>query len=188
MNPSPPGIVESVRGALICTVAAITVSGGGAAGIAAAASQPPPTRVQILRAVHNATRSRYLWATVNVCERHHRGGLVGVRGQMPALGFDATLSMTVQLRQYDRADRRFVFVAGSTARHTVTLGSVPTGVHQDGAEFPYTTDTGELDAIVTFTWTRDGRRLAQVTRSTTGGHPAAAYSTPRGFSAASCRL
>jgi hypothetical protein len=65
---------------------------------------------------------------------------------------------------------------------------VLSGVHQDGAEFPYATDTGELDAIVTFTWTRDGRRLAQVTRPTTGGHPTAAYSAPNGYSAASCRL
>jgi hypothetical protein len=168
--------------------AAIAVGGAGAAHVARAASPPAPSPVQIARAVRNATRSRYLWATVNVCERHHRGGLVGVRGQMPALGFDAALSMTVQLRQYDTADRRFVFVRGETAQHTATLGIVLSGVHQDGAEFPYATDTGELDAIVTFTWTRDGRRLAQVTRPTTGGHPTAAYSAPSGYSAASCRL
>jgi hypothetical protein len=177
-----------VRGALICTVAATAVSGAGAAHVAAAASPPPPSRAQITRAVRNATRSRYLWATVNVCERHRRGGLLGVRGQMPALGFDATLSMTVQLRQYDAADKRFVFVRGVTAMHTSTLGIVRTGVHQDGAEFPYAVDTGELDAIVTFTWTRAGRPLAQVTRLTTGGHPTAADSTPRGHSAANCRL
>ena len=113
---------------------------------------------------------------------------MGVRGQMPALGFDATLSMTVQLRQYDTADKRYVFVRGATARHMSTLGGVRTGVNQAGAEFPYATDTGELDAIVTFTWTRDGRRLARVTRATTGGHPTAAFSTPRGYSAARCRL
>jgi hypothetical protein len=178
-----------VRGTRICTVAVIAVSGGGAVvGIAAAASPPPPSRVQITRAVHNATHSRYLWATVNVCERHRRGGLVGVRGQMPALGFAATLSMTVQLRQYDTAAKRFEFVHGATARHTSTLGGVRTGVHQSGAEFPYATDAGELDAFVTFTWTRDGRRLAQVTLPTSGGHPTAAYATPRGYSAASCRL
>ena len=70
----------------------------------------------------------------------------------------------------------------------MTVGTLTSGIHQDGAEFPYSTDTGLLDATVTFTWTRAGKPLAQVTRATTGGHPMAAFGQPPGHSTASCRL
>jgi hypothetical protein len=96
--------------------------------------------------------------------------------------------MTVQLRQYDRTHRAFLAVKAPTATHTVTLGPLDTGVHQDGAEFHYAADTGLLDATVTFTWTRDGHRLGEVTRTTTSGHHNAAFAEPTGHSASSCRL
>ncbi|HLI58234.1 MAG TPA: hypothetical protein VKV21_01080 [Solirubrobacteraceae bacterium] len=156
---------------------------------AATRSSANPTRAQIRRAVSHAERSSYLWATVNICkaDRGH-GGLLGIRGEMTALGFRSTLSMTVQLRQYDRSRARYVWVKGTTARRTVSLGSLRTGVHQDGAEFHYSSATGLLDAIVTFTWTRDGRRLGTATRTTTAGHHTAAFADPPRYSAASCRL
>jgi hypothetical protein len=190
-----------VRRALICCLA-IAASLGPAAGAQAAVigssartgspssgtgAQPSPA--QIARAVARATRSPYLWATVNIClPNAHRGGLIGVRGEMPALGFSSTLSMTIQLGQYATAARRFVAVTGTTAHRTVTVGTLTSGIHQDGAEFPYSTDTGLLDATVTFTWTRDGQRLAQVSRATTGAHPSAAFGVPPGYSSAGCRL
>jgi hypothetical protein len=190
-------MVDVMRRAMICiaTMLAATV---GATGVAHGAtsttttsttSTTPPTRSQIRTAVTHAERSSYLWATVNICRSHlRRGGLVGIRGEMGALGFDSTLSMIVQLRQYDRSRRSFIPVKASTARRTVTLGWLRTGVHQDGAEFHYASDTGLLDAAVTFIWTRDGRRLGEVTRTTTSGHPTAAFAEPTGHSTSSCRL
>jgi hypothetical protein len=107
---------------------------------------------------------------------------------MGALGFRSTLSMTIRLRQYDAARSRFMMVTERTATRTVSLGRLGTGVHQDGAEFHYSAGSGLLDAMVTFTWTRDGRRLGRVVRATTGGHHNAAFAQPRRHSAASCRL
>jgi hypothetical protein len=190
-------MVEVMRRAMICIATLLAVV-GGSTGVARAATStsttttspsPTPTRTQISRAVKNAERSRYLWATINICRTHVRhGGLVGVRGEMGALGFRSTLAMTVQLRQYDGSRRRFIPVKGSTATRTVTLGPLQTGVHQDGAEFHYSSDTGLIDATITFTWTRDGRRLGTVTRTTTSGHHEAAFAQPAGHSAAGCRL
>lgn len=181
-----------MRRAMIC-IAAVSAAFAGAAGAARAATtarpSPNPTRAQIRRAVAHAERSSYLWATVNICEpRRGPGGLLGIRGEMTALGFRSTLSMTVQLRQYDRSRARYVWVRGTTAHRTVSLGALRTGVHQDGAEFHYSSDTGLLDAIVTFSWTRGGRRLGEVTRTTTAGHHSAAFSEPPRHSTASCRL
>lgn len=187
-----------MRRAMICIATVLAVA-GGTTGVAAGAtsttttstttSTTTPTTAQVRRAVTNAERSSYLWATVNICRSHlRRGGLVGVRGEMGALGFRSTLTMTVQLRQYDRTHNAFLAVKAPTATHTVTLGPLETGVHQDGAEFHYAADTGLLDATVTFTWTRDGHRLGEVTRTTTSGHHSAAFAEPTGHSAASCRL
>ena len=184
---------------MICIATVLAVA-GATTGVAAGATSttttstttspaPTPTTAQIRRAVTNAERSSYLWATINICRSHlRRGGLVGVRGEMGALGFHATLTMTVQLRQYDRTRKTFLAVKAPTATHTVTLGVLDSGVHQDGAEFHYAADTGLLDATVTFTWTRDGHRLGTVTRTTTSGHHNAAFAEPTGHSAASCRL
>jgi hypothetical protein len=168
----------------IGTAAAILTAGLGSTAAAAAHG---PTPGQIRRAVAGATRSSYLWATVNVCENHRKGGVMGVRGEMPALGFSATESMTIQLRQYDSRRRRYVSLGGA-ARQIASLGAIRTGVRQNGIEFPFDARTGTLDATVTFTWTRAGRRLAQVTRTTTGGHPSAAFGRPRHHTAPTCRL
>lgn len=169
-------------------IATMLVALAGATGAAHAAGWNP-TRTQIRRTISRAERSSYLWATVNICKPHQRqGGLVGIRGEMTALWFRSTLSMTVQLRQYDRSRGRYVWVKGPTAARTVSLGPLRNGVHQDGAEFHYASGGGVLDATVTFTWTRDGRRLGRVTRTTTGGHHSAAFAQPPGHSAASCRL
>lgn len=180
-------MVDPMRRVMIA-IGCVLAAGAGSVGGAQAASTTP-TRGQIRRAVAHAERSSYLWATINVCMpgvRH--GGTLGVRGEMGALGFRSTLSMTVQLRQYDTTSKSFLPVAGSTANRTVTLGSLRHGVHQDGAEFHYSSDTGLLDATITFTWTRDGRRLGAVTRTTTSGHHSAAFAEPVGHSTATCRL
>ncbi len=178
----------------VATILALT---GATTGVAQAATStstttspsPTPTSAQIRRAVTNAERSSYLWATINICRPHlRRGGLVGVRGEMGALGFRSTLAMTVQLRQYNTARRSYVPVKAATATRTVSLGVLQKGVHQDGAEFHYAADTGLIDATITFTWTRDGKRLGQVTRTTAIGHHNAAFAQPAGHSAASCRL
>jgi hypothetical protein len=192
-------------GCLAATAAALATTAVGAVGPASAAtrasgaaarsrpaapsSTPSPTRKQIRAAMSRAARSSYLWATVNVCTSHGaKGGVIGIRGEMPALGFRSTLSMTIQLRQYVTSAKRYEAVKGSTARRTVTVGRATTGIYQDGAEFPFTSATGRLDALVTFTWTRDGHRLGHVSRTTTGGHPSAAYGRPRHHSTATCRL
>jgi hypothetical protein len=170
-------------------VAALAVVGFGAAAGPVQAATRPPSAAQIHRAIARVSRSSFLWATVNVClPRPHTGGLIGIRGEMPALGFDATLSMTIELQQYLATRQAYVPVRGRTARHTVSLGTFRRGLHQQGAEFPYGTETGRLRGSVTFTWTRAGRRLARLTRTTTGGHPSAAFGIPPGHSSASCRL
>jgi hypothetical protein len=148
-----------------------------------------PTQAQIAKALRAAESSTFLWATVNVCVPNpHHGGLIGVRGEMPALGFPATLSMTIQLNQRSNKSGTYSAVPGSTATRTVTVGTYANHVHQDGAEFPFTSDTSRLNATVTFTWSRGSTQLGQVAQTTTGGHPQADFGQPPNHSSATCKF
>jgi hypothetical protein len=180
---------------LPCTVLAIIAALGCLATGAQAkrtVKRGGPTATQIRKAIANAERSKMLWATVNVCQtkgKHAaKGGSIGVRGQMPTLGFASTLSMTIQLNRYSAKSKSFVAVPYATARTTVSPGRFAKDLHQDGAVFPFSGPAGLLNATVTFGWTRSGKLLGSTTQETTAGHPDAAGGQPARYSAAQCQL
>lgn len=176
-----------VRAAFIATAATIATL---FVTLPAPALATGPSATQIHRAVSRAEGSASLWATVNVCSSRGkgRGGELGVRGQMPALGFDATLRMTVQLRFWSRKHERFIPIDGANATSSLSLGSPSTGLQQAGVMYGFDKSTGLLNASIDFTWTRGGRVIGEANRITTGGHPDADYARPAHFSANHCRL
>jgi hypothetical protein len=177
-------MVILVRVAL-ATVLAVGVAALSVAGLAqAAAGNPTPSA--IVRAIHRAESSSSLWATINFCNTKRHRWTVGVRGQMPTLGFPAWLSMRFQLNYYSATKHRFLPL--SDAVSLVRLGRLSTGLQQIGATFTYGPHTGLFNATVDFIWRREGRLLGQTSRRTTAGHPNAAFSDPRHFSAKQCRL
>ena len=131
-------------------------------------------------------------ATVNVCQTKGtgaaQGGSIGVRGQMPTLGFASTLRMTIQLNAFSATTKSFVALPYATARTTVSPGTFATDLHQDGAVFPFTSPAGLLVATVTFSWTRAGKLLGSTAQQTTAGHRDAAGGRPAHYSAAHCLL
>ena len=180
---------------LPCTLLAIIAALGGCATAAQAkraSKRGAPTAAQIRKAVAKAERSKMLWATVNVCQTKGKqaaqGGSIGVRGQMPTLGFATTLSMTIQLNRYSAKSKSFVALPYPTAKTTVSPGAFATDLHQDGAVFPFSGPAGLLNATVTFSWTRAGKVLGSTTQQTTAGHRDAAGGRPAHYSAAQCQL
>jgi len=151
-----------------------------------------PTAAQIRKAIAGAERSKMLWATVNVCQTKGKnaaaGGSIGIRGQMPTLGFASTLSMTIQLNRYSAKSKSFVALSYVTAKTTVSPGTFATDLHQDGAVFPFGGPAGLLNATVTFSWTCAGKLLGSTTQQTTAGHRDAAGGHPAHYSAAQCQL
>jgi hypothetical protein len=143
---------------------------------------------RIAAAVAKAERSSSLWATVNICSSRKDPDSIGIRGQMPTLGFQASLSMVIQVDYWSTGAKRFVPIQSSTATTTLALGRQSTGLQQDGAIFPFKAHTGLLNATVTFTWRRAGKVLGQTTRRTTSGHPDADYGSPPHFTAAQCTI
>src|ERR1019366_10360134 len=100
-----------------------------------------------------AHSSSSLWATVNVCNSTRDPHSIGIRGQMPALGIPASLSMTVQIDYWSAKDKTFVPAPG--ARQTVSLGDATTGLLQGGVSFRFAPGSGLFTGSGTFPWGRN---------------------------------
>jgi hypothetical protein len=176
-----------MRAALVTTVLAGAVFvAAGSAGAGPAAADVGPAR--IARAVRSAEQSRSLWATVNICDTRKYSNDLGVRGQMPTLGFAASMFMVVQVDFWSRAQHRFLPIQSNLATTRLSLGTNASGLQQDGAVFPFSAHTGLLNATVTFIWTRGGKVIGQTVRRTTAGHTDARHGSPPRYSAAQCRI
>jgi hypothetical protein len=180
--------MDVAAGIRVITTSALVAA--GSVTLTSVASAKAPSAGQIQKAVRTAERSSSLWATINVCETKtaKRGNLLGVRGQMPTLGFDARLTMAIHVETWSSARQRFVAIPAKTATSSVSLGTQSNGLQQAGAEFGFPAGAGLVAASVDFTWTRGAKVLATVTRQTTAGHPDARYGHPARYSAAQCRL
>jgi hypothetical protein len=148
-----------------------------------------PTPGQIRTAVQRAEHSKSLWATVNICSTPRFPKTLGIRGQIPSLGFAADLSMDITANYYAKSRRRFVHVSGHDSSQLVSLGSSSHGLQQGGAEFKFVQKRFYyFDATVKFMWRRSGRLIGSTTRTTTGGHPSADYGSPPHKSARQCHM
>jgi hypothetical protein len=147
-----------------------------------------PTKAQIAAAVRKAKRSRNLWATVNVCDTAAHPNVLGIRGQLPALGFPTKMSMLVQVDYYVMADGRFE-PDTSVPRVRVPLGKKPeaTGLWQGGVEFSFA-PPAVLSGTVTFQWKLGGKVIGQVTKLTAHGRKGVKHSDPAGYSTATCTI
>jgi hypothetical protein len=147
---------------------------------AALATGPSPAQVH--DALARAERSPQLWATVNICDT--RRDMIGIRGQMPALGFTAGLYMTVTV-DYWRGNRP-ARVRG--AKKTIHVGTPAKGLYQAGADFRFRPHAGLLSGTITFGWRRAGKLLGSATRRTTRGHHNVHFSKPPRYSVARCAI
>jgi hypothetical protein len=180
-------MVIFVRVALLRTVLALGLLVPAGAGVAGAAGRDP-SPAQIRRAISRAESSRQLWATVNVCDTRSYPNSIGVRGQMPGLGFPAWLSMRIQIYYYDKSRKRFLPDPKRGATQLVRLGRSSTLLQQGGKIFQFSAHTGYLSAKIQFIWRRSGKLLGETTRRTTAGHRGADFGDPKHYSAKQCKI
>jgi hypothetical protein len=150
----------------------------------AAANGPSPS--QISAAIRTAENSKQLWATVNVCTTNHHHGQLGIRGQMPSLGFAAQMYMTFEVTFQPSGGSHFKPIPSTKVR--VFVGQASNKVLQVGTTYPFQTSSSLLAGRVTFEWRRSGKLLGRTTRRTTGHHTHVDFSNPPGTSQAFCRL
>jgi hypothetical protein len=178
-------IVPEVRVALVTIILAASSAFALPASIATAAAKNP-TPAQIQSAVGSAERSRSLWATVHICDTKRFPNTIGVRGQMPALGFSSSMFMNLQIEFFNKTKKQFLPIPKASMK--IPLGKVTTGLQQGGATFAFKRHTGLLSATIQFEWVRGGKVLGSTTRRTTGGHKGADFGDPPHFSAPQCRI
>lgn len=153
---------------------------------AAESSAGGPTGAQIHTAVAHAERSRNLWATVNVCDTPKHPSEIGIRGQMPALGFPARLYMRIEVQYLSLPDLHFRPVPGASA--WIGLGVQSGGVHQGGVVFRISPHAGLLRGSVRLQWKLGRKVIGQVTRATVHGHPSADFGDPPHHSLGTCLI
>jgi hypothetical protein len=150
--------------------------------------KPPPTRAEIRAAVKRAERSRQLWATVNICDTAKHPNVLGIRGQLPALGFPTVMSMLVQVDYYVTADHRFERDKNvRPVRVELSQKAQATGLWQGGVEFSFP-PPAVLSGTVTFQWKLGGRVIGEVTRPTVHGVKGVTHADPPGHSTATCTI
>jgi hypothetical protein len=152
-----------------------------------ASTNGSPTRSQIKKAVAQAEHSKSLWATVNICNGPSFPDTVGIRGQMPSLGFPARLSMDIQLNYFSTTEQRFLPLPVGGQR-LLQLGRSSNRLQQGGALFSFNPHAGLFDATVKFIWRRSGKLLGETMHPTTAEHPNAKYGSPAHYSANQCQI
>ncbi len=143
-----------------------------------------PTRAQIASAVKDAKHSPDLWATVNVCNTPAHPNTIGLRGQMPSLGFAATETMQIQASYWSFADGKFLPDPGVV--QTVDLGTIKHGLQQGGASFAFQPHAGNVSGFITFRWLLGRRVVGLAIRTAVLGHPEADFGDPPHYSSFDC--
>jgi hypothetical protein len=160
--------------------------------LAAAATTPTPA--QIRAAVARGEKSADLWATVNACNlasTHPKGEkLIGVRVQMPGLGFASHLYMAIDIEYWNQAKKRFL----KTNSHygLKSFGIAIRAPRQSGVSFAFTPPPAGshyvLRGVATLEWRIGTRVLGRVVRNTGHGYHHVDFSQPPGFNAATCTI
>jgi hypothetical protein len=177
--------------ALVLASAVVLVAG---VSPPSAATATGPTPAQVRAAVARAEKSKDLWATINACNipsTNPRGEkLIGVRVQMPALGFPSRLYKAVEIEYWSPARKRFL---KTDARYP--LKSFAIAVHapqQSGVSFAFTRPPAGghflLRGVATLEWRIGTRVLGRVVRSTGHGYKHVDFSRPPGYNEATCTI
>jgi hypothetical protein len=176
-------VVALRLGSRLLPFAVLAVIACLAAGPASAAG---PSASQIQKAVVSAKRSTRLWATINICDTRHHPNTLGIRGQVPALGFSSSISIAIRVDFWNPATKRFKPDPG--VNKLMRLGNPSDGIQQQGVSFRFAAHAGRFRGKAVFVWRRGGKVLGQTDRLTTSGHRDADFGDPRGFSAATCTI
>jgi hypothetical protein len=184
-------LVVQIRLATVPAVTAVAAVLAALAGLAAPVavarqSSRGPTAAQIRAAIRRAERSRDLWATVNICNTKRHPHTIGIRGQMPSLGFASLMYMEVRIDYWLLKDKKFVLDPAVIPKSPLPV-QLTHGLLQDGALFVFKPPV-ILSGEITFTWKRGGKVLGRAHRKTSHGQKHVDMGDPHGYSTATCRI
>jgi hypothetical protein len=139
-----------------------------------------------------ATRSKDLWATVNVCNTPTYPNKMGVRASMPGDGNRTKMYMRFTAQYYDRTHQLWSDVKQNGVSKWIYVGSGIYRWRQAGYTFAFVHPAGgevfTLRGAVDYKWTK-GRRIVRTARVVTkAGHAGTSGADPVDYSAALCEI
>jgi hypothetical protein len=139
-----------------------------------------------------AGASRYLWATVNVCDTERWPDTVGVRGSMPGSRDDReAMWMRFQVQFLAPDDGRWRDVPEGGDSGFFYVGPAGDKARQAGRSFRISPKKDErvlLRGRVSFEWRAKGEVVRRASARTRRGHRSSAGSDPPGYSASTCTI
>jgi hypothetical protein len=136
--------------------------------------------------------SRYLWATVNVCDTEQWPDTIGIRGSMPGSRDQReALWMRFQVQFLTADDRRWRDVPEGGDSGFVYVGPAGDKARQAGRSFRISPKKGQpvlLRGKVSFEWRVKREVVRRASDRTRKGHRSSAGSDPPGYSASTCTI
>jgi hypothetical protein len=145
--------------------------------------------------------SKYLWATINICDTLQHPNQMGVRASMPGNGEHQRMYMRFQAQFYNEATKRYQNVLGSGLSGWIYAGSARYRFRQAGFTFSFDPPAPganfTLRGLVSFQWrarqrTKSGHRrwvvVRKLRRVTKGGREGVHGADPPGFSSGVCQI
>jgi hypothetical protein len=152
---------------------------------------PTALAVAQRRTVPVVRASRFLWATVNVCDTERSPNTIGIRGSMPG-GRDEreTLWMRFQVQYLSDVDDRWHYVTDGGDSGFVAVGSGRQKARESGRSFRIDPNTGRsvLRGRVSFQWRLRGEVVRRATKRTRKGHESSAGADPPNYTASTCTV
>lgn len=150
-------------------------------------SQSRPSK----RTAPTVESSRFLWATVNVCDTKDSPDTIGVRGSMPgAADSSERMYMRFQVQFFSAADGMWHDVSSGGDSGFVPVGSARYESRQSGRSFRFSPKSGSvlLRGVATFEWRRAGEVVRRARKRTTPKHHSSAGADPPGYSSSNCTI
>lgn len=136
--------------------------------------------------------SRFLWATVNVCDTRRSPNTIGIRGSMPGLRDErATMWMRFQVQYLSEVDDSWHHVTDGGDSGFVAVGTARYKARQSGRSFRIDPNNGRsvvLRGRVSFQWRLRGEVVRRARKRTHKGHESSAGADPSGYTAATCTV
>jgi hypothetical protein len=149
----------------------------------------PPTRAEIGKALH---RSKYLWATINICDTAAHPNAIGVRASMPGTGTAGEMYMRFRVQYYTADSKSWHFVQTNGDSGWVKVGAASYRVRQTGYTWAFDPPAGggfwTMRGVVFYQWRVGGKVSFQERKNSTHGHPSAVGGDPAGTSLGLCAI
>ncbi|HEX4108089.1 MAG TPA: hypothetical protein VHX88_08140 [Solirubrobacteraceae bacterium] len=179
------------RGAALGAATVLLAALSAATATGATGTAKTPSSKEPAKKAPPVTKSKALWATVDVCSPKNQPDTIGIRASMPGDGKKGQ-EMYMQFRvQYEDTTTGQWLNSTQADSGYVKIGPATDKALEGGRSFVFKPAAGQtyvLRGAVGFEWRQGGKVDVMAHVHTLAGHASPVGSDPRNYSAASCTI